>query len=107
MRKILYSPYYGSGWTSWNDTEIAKIMIDWPPLVDAVEKKEKITQNHPALVSMIEEIHKQVGEKYVCVLSAIYGDLEVAEIPDGVKVRINEYDGLESIEFAGEYQEWL
>jgi hypothetical protein len=39
MRKILYSPGYGAGWTSWeSDYELRKFMLVYQPIIDYVEK---------------------------------------------------------------------
>ena len=39
MRKILYSPAYGSGWVSWHGgSDIEKrFMLEYPPFVKAIE----------------------------------------------------------------------
>ena len=116
MRKILVSPGYGAGWTSWNDHEIAKIMIDYQPVIDFLESggkfietgtwSSKVRWEEPGatvLKEMCAYIEAQTGETYVCLLGA--RDLVVETVPG--RVRINEYDGFESIEYENSYDEYL
>jgi len=107
MRKILYSPGYGAGWTSWCDSrEVEKLMIDYPPIVEALEKKEKLHENHPAIIKMLDEIKNKFGEDSIPYLGGLKS-LTIKEVPDGALVRIHEYDGSESVEVQDSYQEWL
>jgi len=113
MRKILVSPGYGAGWTSWNTDKIQKFMIEYQPIIDYLEAGNKFTRKdcepnhhqHPLLTRLQEECLEKFGESYVCVLGAY--DLRVVSIPDDAKVRINEYDGYESYEVQGQYDGWL
>ena len=103
MRKILLSPGYGAGWVSWAENiESKRLMIDWPPLVSAVEAGEKVSNDHPAVKSL-HKLMKQRG------LDVPYGgglcDLLVVEVCG--RVRIEEYDGSESYEDEGYFDEWL
>lgn len=107
MRKILYSPDYGAGWTTWNKKEVAQIMVDYPPVIEAVERGERITENHPAIVQMIAYIRERLSlpeEDYICVLGA--DELKVKEVEG--RVRIQEYDGAESVEEEEKWaDDWL
>jgi hypothetical protein len=103
MRKILYSPGYGAGWTSWNTGEVAKLMIDYQPIIDALEGGDMMSDRHPAVIQLKQECSEKFGESYVCFLGA--ENLKVATVSG--KVRINEYDGSESYEEEGSYNEWL
>ncbi len=94
MAKILYSPGYGAGWTSWNERKLWSKMFTWQPLIEAVERGEKIQDDHPAVLSLVEEIEREFGEDtYVCTLGS--DQLQVAEVFKAFY--IEEYDGSESI----------
>ena len=84
---VIYSGGYGSGWYSENR--------DFPQIMF-----------HPFLVRLIEqdrrdEINKEMIQKilhtnkYICVLGA--ERLEIEWVKKGIKFRIDEYDGLESV----------
>lgn len=118
MRKILYSPGYGAGWTSWNNHEVAKIMISYQPIIDALEKGESLLigsayslnlkdeqKYHPAVLQLIKECEGKFNGRHVCVLGA--GELKIKVVEDGQRVRIHEYDGYESVELEGDYEGWL
>ena len=109
-RKILYSPGYGAGWVSWNrslNKQARKIMLEHPPLVEAVERGESIDENHPAVVSMLQEIAKvdDHDPDYICLLGA--DKLAVEKVGDNTLVLIHEYDGHESIEEQYCDDEWI
>ena len=107
MRKILYSPGYGAGWTSWcRNKEVKKLMINYPPIVEALERNEKLTENHPAVLQLIEDITNIFGEDEVPFLGGV-ADLTIEKVPDGALVRITEYDGFEEVEIKDSYDEWL
>lgn len=103
-RKILVSPGYGAGWTSWaGDDKASAIMLEWAPIIAALEAGEgPLEESHPAVVSMSAEL-KGMGIDYVCLLGL--AGLQVHQV-DG-RVRINEYDGAESFEEEGEYEGWM
>lgn len=103
MRKILYSPGYGAGWSSWNTSskEVMKFMVEYQPIIDAIEAGEKITQSHPAVIKLQEEVKEKFNQDYLCVLGA--EDLEIYEA-QGL-VRIEEYDGYESVVEC--YDDWI
>ena len=115
-RKILYSPGYGAGWTTWNDPKVNKIILTYQPIIDFLESGGKFTdkevhdnhddptKGHPILVQLQKVVKDKLGEnQYCCVLGA--DDLEVYETSG--RVRIEEYDGSESVEEEGAYDEWL
>jgi hypothetical protein len=113
-RKILYSPGYGAGWSTWNSGEVAKYMLEYQPIIEFIEgggkfqdgecgqwKKEDLI--HPLLKQLQAECLEKFGKSYVCVLGA--RDLAVMEV-DG-RVRIEEYDGSEGVECEGSYSGWM
>ncbi len=102
-RKILYSPGFGAGWTTWASGETARLMLDWPPLIEAVERKEKITEDHPAVLSLILACAKAGGER-----PYLGGLRDIAVATGEGQVRIDEYDGSESVVWRSESEgEWL
>ena len=100
--KILYSPGFGAGWSTWNNGQAAKIMLTYQPIIDFIEKGGSFTDEechledkiHPLLIELKEYIKsKSPKESYVCVLGA--SDLVVKDVND--PFRIDEYDGSETI----------
>ena len=110
-RKILISPGFGAGWSSWNSGEVAKYMLTCHPIIDFLENGGKFSSRdcddcitmHPLLLQLQKDCLEKFGEDHVCVLGA--RDLEVMEV-DG-RVRIHEYDGAEHIEEEGTYTGWM
>jgi len=98
VRKILISPGYGAGWSTWNSGQTAKYMVDYQPIVEFLEAGGSFTgddeENHPLLDQLRAECLEKFGEEYVCVLGA--GDLVVVEV-DG-PVHVTEYDGYEGFQ---------
>ena len=110
MRKILYSPGFGAGWTTWNDGEVAKYMLEYAPIIEFLEaggsfsdKETRDESMHPLLSRLQRECKERFGADYVCVLGA--DDLAVATV--GGRVRIHEYDGSESIEEEHAFDGWI
>ena len=111
-RKILYSPGFGAGWTTWNhDPKVKAYMLTYKPIIKFLEGGGKFTNAdchegkklHPILKQLQQECKKKFKEDYVCVLGA--DDLKVISVAG--RVRIEEYDGSESIEEEGEFSNWL
>ena len=100
MRKILYSPGFGAGWSSWNSGEVAKYMLEYQPIIDDIEAGRDITES---VNKMCQEIKEKFNEDYVCTLGS--NSLVVAKVNG--RVRINEYDGSESYEEENNYNGWL
>lgn len=140
MRKILYSPGYGAGWTSWEgNQEVKKFMLEYKPFIDylegggkfefddAVAKEidrlseriitdvriskdfgmefhwERMERNIPPLVfQFARECYDRF--KTIPFLGGLE-ELKVKEVQG--RVRIEDYDGFESIEEEGDFNEWL
>lgn len=101
-RKILYSPGYGAGWSSWNDGYIAREMVEWKPIIEAIEAGQKMSEDHPLIIEMVKSLQDKYGKEHICVLGA--ADLKV-ETVNG-PYRIKEYDGNESIETKSTVDWW-
>jgi len=103
-RKILYSPGFGAGWTTWVHEQPAKdYMLTYAPIVEFIEGGGEFGRDesdHPLLVTLKAECKEKFGAEYVCVLGA--SDLAVLSVEG--RVRIEEYDGSESVEEEGEYE---
>ena len=84
---VIYSPGYGAGWYTWNDT--------------IIEDSQRLLFD-PEIVKMIEENRRDEIEAYA---DRVYGedgywstgDLQVAWVPQGEEFMIKEYDGYESV----------
>lgn len=112
-RKILYSPGFGAGWSTWNSGEVAKYMLTYQPIIDFLEQGGKFTDKdvsgtkkhpiHPLLKQLQDDCKEKLNEDYVCVIGA--DDLKVVHVNG--KVRIHEYDGSESFEEEGSFDGWI
>jgi len=89
---VLYSPGFGAGWYTWNQT-VPQILFD-PAIVKFVEKEKW------------DELATYVALKYPDIYTGGMKDLKVAWIPEGTLFRVDDYDGSESIELK-ENDNWL
>lgn len=109
-RKILYSPGYGAGWSSWSSGDIAKFMLEYKPLVEYIESGGKIEDNDSFDLYdkegkiIIDKIQNPVLRQFATDCLEKFGkvpylggakDLCVATVYG--KVKINDYDGSESV----------
>ena len=83
---VLYSPGFGAGWSTWNNT-FPQCLFD-PDIVRMVEKEDD-----PHQIESFAE--SKYGEDF-------YGggaeDLRILWLPEGTEFIVNEYDGSESIQ---------
>jgi hypothetical protein len=102
MTKVLVSRGFGAGWSTWSTA--SKQVAEYAPVIDFIEKDYNdpadLTEDHPIIVQMIEDL--DIDGFYAGGAS----DLEVVEIPDGVRYLIREYDGAESIVTEDTIQWW-
>ena len=113
-RKILYSPGFGAGWVSWEgNPEIQKFMLTYQPIIDFLEGggnfKLAETDNanaeeklHPILAQFARECQEKFGS--VPYLGGAR-DLMVATVDGDIK--IDEYDGSESIVYRYDTEGWM
>jgi hypothetical protein len=95
--KILISPGYGAGWSTWNSPELA---YD-PDVIEFFESgcnKEELREfcKEKGYVDSYGEGPYMGG----------FGNLKVVEVETDRVFRINEYDGYESIEFLN-LSKWM
>jgi len=119
MRKILYSPGYGAGWTSWADSsDEAKFAIDYAPIIEFLEGGGVFVERpwgrahkgadafeepgRSVLKKFEEDLAAHLGKDHVYFYLGGARDLQVAVVNG--PVRINEYDGFESVEEPGDAQ---
>ena len=87
--KVLISPGFGAGWSTWNTPEIA---VD----EDLIELFEQgCTEEEMAEVCVKKGYTMPYGSS---IYMGGFNDLKVAEVPQGSYFTIREYDGSESIE---------
>lgn len=124
LRKILYSPGYGAGWTSWHSDEVAKITIDYKPIVDALENSEALLlagkktpyasvedaqkhpekYYHPSVVQLLKDCKDLYNRDYIC----LDGLRDLRVYPTMGRVKIEEHAGSESVIQEGYGDaEWL
>jgi hypothetical protein len=117
MRKILYSPGYGAGWTTWGgDTREEKLfMLEYAPFVEALEAWDRKSLKGSGMDAVpatldVERFERDWRERFPTSEVPYLGglrNLAVMSVPDGARVRVNEYDGFESVEIEGDYEGWL
>lgn len=88
---VCYSPGYGAGWSSWADDELQETLIFHPAIVNMVLEGKQGLINDKWLVD-------NFGEEYDYVCTVDVENLTIEWVPQGSLVRINEYDGFESVE---------
>lgn len=106
-RKIVISPSYGAGIYTWNNdaAEAAKMLIEHPKLVEAVENGGQLVFDgieygtphvpSPLLAEILKEISDKCGVEFKPYLGG-FRDATVVTVHG--PYRINEYDGSETVE---------
>ena len=90
---VLISTGYGAGWSTWNDDEL-ELATDKRVVEKFLQiKKDNIMQIKKEWESFFAELYP--GE-YVCVLGA--DGLNLNYVEQGSYIKIEEYDGHESLE---------
>lgn len=91
--KLLISPSYGAGWSTWNCPEMA---MD-KDLIELFEKGCTCEEMERACLK--KKYGGRFGYNYVTTpYMGGFSELKVVEVPKGALFRINEYDGSESVE---------
>lgn len=89
MAKILISPGYGAGWSTWADDSVRNFMLKDPTLIAMAERKA--TQQE--VNDYVESQHPDDN-----IYTGGWKNIRVVELPAGTLFKVNEYDGDESIE---------
>ena len=95
--KLLISPGYGAGWSTWNRPELATDK-------DLIELFEKGCTSEEMEKLCIEKNY--VDEYGDPPYMGGFGQLEVVEAPKYVRFKIKEYDGFERIEIL-DLSDWI
>ena len=98
QRKILVSPGYGAGWSTWNDDDLSDDFLFDEKLIEAIERGDDKTE---AVLEFVERMKKKHGDKYFCVLGASQLEVETVSGP----FKVNDYDGFESLSFR-DSEDW-
>ena len=85
---VLYSPGFGTGWSTWHDT---------PDTMFDSRIVEKVEQSKQAEIT--EEFMESIG--YTGCYCGGAKDLKIEWVPEGGQFDIQEYDGSESITVIG------
>lgn len=86
---VIYSPYFGAGWSTWHDSHKDVLMFD-AEIALAVEVGDR------------EKAARIAVEKVPDMYTGGARDLTIRWLEKGTAFRIGEYDGSESIEILGE-----
>lgn len=115
VRKILYSPGFGAGWSSWASGEIARYMLEYQPLIEAVERGEDVAKGnlreaygfaedgntyvlgsldglHPAMAQFVRDCFAKFNE-----VPYLGGADNLVVCTGHGQVRIEDYDGSERV----------
>lgn len=90
--KVLISPGYGAGWSTWEGADLATDVR----LIKAFERGISALE--------MQELCADLG--YGDVYMGGFKNLTIVEVPKGTIFRIKEYDGFESIEVFDD-SDWL
>jgi hypothetical protein len=93
-QKIAINTDFGGFGLSNQALELYKVLMEIP-LTTNLDYWE-IDRDDPVLVQIIEQLGDSAGDSY--------SSLKIVEIPDGVKWRISEYDGVEWV--AEKHRTW-
>lgn len=99
---VLYSSGYGSGWSTWNDSDLKETLMFEPNVVDLVQS---YLDNKISHEQMQRYVQIYVQDKYEGkVFDMGIDGLDIAWIPVGTKFRIEEYDGSETVICLEDYR---
>ena len=88
MSKVLYSPGFGAGWSTWTSDIPAEFMCMDPTLVAMAEAK-----------AAPEAVAAYIETKYpgIYLYTGGWDNIAIATLPEGTQFRILEYDGNEIV----------
>ena len=96
MTKILISPGYGAGWSTWSNRTVKEFLLKDPTLIEMAERE-----------ATEQEVKAYVDEKHPDshIYTGGWRDIEIVEVPAGTLFKVSEHDGYESIEYK-ESEDW-
>lgn len=89
---ILISADYGAGWSTWHWGDNREILIFHPKLVELVESRQHNRENIAAILNELLD-KEEVEHVYLGGVE----ELVIQWLPEGIKFKIEEYDGKEHI----------
>lgn len=92
---VLYSPGFGAGWSTWGEDELRERLLFDPEVVAWVEGGK---------VGSLPDLEAKYGVDHFYDGGA--SDLEIRWVPLGVRFRVHEYDGSESVVLFDE-DDWV
>lgn len=92
MTKILISPGYGAGWSTWNDGDEEFLLKD-PTLIEMAERGAPESEVKAYIASKFPDLNFYTGG---------WDQIEVRELPAGTQFIVTEYDGYEGIQINTE-----
>lgn len=100
---VLYSPGYGSGWTTWNQSHpcVEEMLFD-ADIVKAILEHGS-TGDTTKIVDIAQEKYGKIDE-YFCAQGL--KNISIAWVNVGRKFIVTEYDGSEGIQFRDEMN-WI
>lgn len=93
MSKILISPGFGAGWSTWADGDHVRFCLTYEPFIKKLENGDKLTEEDGE--KFIEDLIKECGKSGEYFYMGGMCDLEVVDV-DG-PFHVHEYDGHESL----------
>ena len=101
--EILISPGFGSGWSTWN-SQYAKELLTFPPLIEAVKKGEHIKYEKVLMTLLHRHLGLECDEdgQGEIFTGSGYCTLKVVEVDQPFV--INEYDGSESVQTLSDFR---
>jgi hypothetical protein len=108
MRKVLYSPGYGAGWSTWNGNtkEQKRWLCEYQPFIEYLEKNERMPKVPRGSMDGydITDLGMQVIRDWKAAFPGEpipylggMDDLTIGYVGDGEQYHIREYDGFEKI----------
>ena len=98
MAKILISPGWGAGWSTWAEDKYHKYMLTYKPFIDFLEENPRGEITKEMLKRFEEDLRKEFNEPDAYIYTGGADHLVVEEV-DG-PFRVEEYDGSESITYG-------
>jgi hypothetical protein len=120
MRKVLYSPGYGAGWSTWNgfNKEQKRWLCEYQPFIDYIEKHGELPRVSKDTWGDEYDV-TDLGMQVIRDWKAAFPDspipylggmknLTIRYLHDNEQYRIEEYDGRETVITRDMYEdEWL